>query len=474
LRLAVAEEQLGIEIELGGHAAAIPELRELAASYPLRERLPELLMLALYRTGRQADALAVFHDTRRLLGEQLGIDPGPALRGMHQRILEMDPTLLPVPRPAATDAAIQPAAARPVVPRPLVRPVQLPSDTPVLAGRDRELALLDGLLEEAGNAPHVPVIAAIDGMPGIGKTALAVHWAHQAAGRFPDGVLHADLRGLSPDMTLRAFLDALGVPPERVPGHRVAQAGLYRSLLHDRRLLILLDNAARAEDIRPLLPGTGGSMVIITSRSRLTGLTATHNARRVTLMPLPAEDSRTMLASRLHPPRAPAEPETVREIVDLCAGLPLALAVVAARVAAGQGQTLAAILSELRDPGTRLCALSTSDPAADICAAFALSYRQFSLPARRVLRELAQDERAVFTVTSAAALTGIPDANAWRLLSELTSACMLTERPAGRYVLHDLVRLYAALTSIDDAGHGQHVPAGQLPRAPSRPDHAAS
>ncbi len=437
LHLTAVEDRLAIDVELGGHAAAVAELQELAASHPLRERLRELLMLALYRAGRQADALAVFQDTRRMLGDMLGIDPGPALQAMHQRILEMDETLLPVPRPGAVAAAVPLRVAGP-----LVRPAQLPPGPLALAGRDRELALLDSLLKDAEYGPPFPVIATIDGMPGIGKTTLAVHWAHQAADRFPDGVLHADVRGHGPDGTLRAFLEALGVPPDRLPGHPASQAGLYRSLMHDRRMLLMLDNASRAEDIRPLLPGTGSSMVIVTSRSQLTGLTATHGARRVALGPLSAEDSRSMLASRLHPLRVAAEPDAVREIAEICAGVPLALAVVAARAAVGH--SLAAILSELRDPATRLCALSTTDTAANTCAAFSLSYQQLSLPARRVLELLAQQEDAAFTLTTAAAVTGTAPGEARQLLNELTTACMLTEWPDGRYVLHELVRSYVA------------------------------
>jgi hypothetical protein len=191
---------------------------------------------------------------------------------MHQRILQMDDALLAIPRPQATAAAIHP---RP--PGPLVRPAQLPPDAPAFAGRRRELALLGSLLRDAGDTPPAPAIAAIVGMPGVGKTALAVRWAHQVADRFPDGVLYADLGGHGPDgpgmtssMALCAFLDALGVAPDRLPGNRAAQAGLYRSLLHGRRMLILLDNASRVEDVRTLLPGTGGSMVIVTSRNQLT------------------------------------------------------------------------------------------------------------------------------------------------------------------------------------------------------------
>ena len=216
-------------------------------------------------------------------------------------------------------------------------------------------------------------------------------------------MLYADLGGYGPDgpvMTasaaLCAFLDALGVAPDRLPGNRAAQAGLYRSLLHGRRMLILLDTASRVKDVRTLLPGTGGSIVIVTSRNQLTGLIATHDARPVTLEPLSAEDSRSMLASRLDPFRAAAEPEAMREITELCAGLPLALAVVAARATACRARTLAAAASELRDPGTRLCLLSTGDAAADLPAAFSASYRQLSLPARRLFRRLALHHHAVF------------------------------------------------------------------------------
>lgn len=439
LYLTAVEERLAIDIELDGHAAAVAELQELVGNHPLRERLRELLMLALYRTGRQADALAVFQDTRHMLSELLGIDPGPGLQAMQQRILEMDETLLPAPRSAIVGPAAPPPATGP-----LVRPAQLPPDMPALVGRDKELAQLDELLKDSENEPTAPVIVAIDGMPGIGKTALAIHWAHRIADQFPDGVLHADLRGHGAESTLRAFLDALGVPPDRLPDHPTAQAGLYRSLLHDRRMLILLDNASNAEDVRPLLPGTSSSVIIVTSRSQLIGLAATHNARRIAIEPLSAGDSRTILVNRLHPLRAAAEPDALREITELCAGVPLALAVVAARASASPGHSLTAILSELRDPATRLCALSTTDAAANTCAAFGISYHQLSLPARRVLELLAQQQHAAFTLATAAAVSGIAPAKVRLVLSELTTACLLTEWPDGRFVLHDLVRTYVS------------------------------
>jgi DNA-binding SARP family transcriptional activator len=445
LRMTTVEERLAIDVDLGAHAAAVAELQELTVRQPLRERLRELLMLALYRAGRQADALAVFTETRRLLRDQLGIDPGPGLRDMHQRILRVDEGLLT----GADGPRDQAAASDPRPPGPVVRPAQLPADVAAFTGRRRELAQLYSILGHAGD-PLTPVaVAAIEGMPGVGKTALAVHWGHQVADRFTDGQLYADLGGAGPRGreassadALVGFLQALGVPPAHVPADHEARAGLYRSLLNNRRVLVLLDNAHDVEQVRPLIPGSRESMVIVTSRVRMTGLIATYNARPLPLMPFSDGDARDALARRLDPLRAAAEPQAVGELARMCAGLPLAVGIVAARAAAAPGRALADVAGELRDPGDRLDALSTGDPATDVRTAFRASYGLLSLPARRLLRQTATLAGRGFSVAMAAGLIGQPAAKVRPLLEDLTASHMLIAESPDWYAFHDLVLLF--------------------------------
>jgi DNA-binding SARP family transcriptional activator len=454
LQLAATEERLCLDIELGEHVASAAELRSLLASHPTRERFSELLMLALYRSGRQTDALAVFDRVRRLLAEELGIDPGPGLREMHQRILEMDRGLI-VPAQPPRIAETVPDAPPPV---PVVTPAQLPADLSAFVGRHRELARLNSLLDDGAQSSATVEIAAIDGMAGIGKTALAVHWAHWAADRFTDGQLYANLRGfdpsgvaMSPEDALRGFLETLGVAPQRIPGDVGAQASLYRSLLNGRRVLVLLDNVRDIEQVRPLLPGSPGCLVLITSRNRLPGLIVAHGAHAVSLDTLPADEARQAMALRLGSARLAAEPDASDEIFDRCGGLPLAMAVVAARATVYQDLPLAEIASELRDPRTRLDALSADGAAAGVRAVFSWSYRLLSIPARRLFRLLAVHEGRELSPNAAASLAGLPRAEIQPLLAELTGARLLTEHRPGRFTSHDLTRVYAAeLSAAED------------------------
>jgi DNA-binding SARP family transcriptional activator/tetratricopeptide (TPR) repeat protein len=458
LQMAATEERLALDIELGGHVAAAAELQTLRAAHPLRERLSELLMLALYRSGRQADALAVFGNARHLLSEELGIDPGPAMREMHQRILENDDGLIGTAGPPATGPAVP-------APAPVVPPAQLPPDLPAFTGRTWELAQLNSLLDSGTQPPPAVVISTIDGMAGIGKTALAVHWAHQVADQFPDGQLYVNLRGfdpsgavMSPGEALRGFLDALGVAPQRIPDGIGAQAGLYRSLLNDRRVLIVLDNARDAEQLRPLLPGSPGCLVIVTSRNQLTGLITTHDARSLTVDPFSADEAQDALARRLGSARLAAEPDALAEVVELCAGLPLATAIVAARATVRRRLPLAVIASELRDARTRLDALSADDTATDVRAVFSWSYQLLSPPARRLFRLLPVHSGPDFSRAAAASLAGLRDAGIRPLLHELTGARLITEHCPGRFTSHDLIRVYAAeLSTALDTDDDRHA-----------------
>ncbi|KIF69156.1 regulatory protein AfsR, partial [Streptomyces sp. AcH 505] len=446
-RLTALETRLDVDVELGRHEEVIAELISLTGQYPLREQQCQLLMLALYRSGRQAEALAVYRSTRRTLIAELGIEPGAALREMHDRILTADASLVPGP-PRRSDPPDEPEG--PVVPQP-ARPAQLPADLPTFAGRHTELDRTRALLPRNGHAPTTVVISAIGGMAGIGKTTLAVHWAHEIAGRFPDGQLYINLRGfdptgsvVTPDEAIRTFLDALGVPPMRIPAGLAAQAALYRSMLVDRRVLVLLDNARDTDQVRPLLPGSPGCVVIVTSRNQLTGLIAGEGAHPLTLDQLTPAEAHDLLARRLGTGRLAAEPQAADEIIVRCARLPLALAIVAAHAAAYPGFPLSAIAEELRDSNGSLDAFAGGDDlTTDVRAVFSWSYKALSDPAARLFRLLGLHSGPDISSPAAAALAGLPLRETRALLGELTRAHLLTEHFPGRYTLHDLLRVYA-------------------------------
>jgi DNA-binding SARP family transcriptional activator len=445
-RLQALEWHADADLQLGQHAEIVPELQDLAAGHPLRERFHAQLMLALYRCGRPADALAAYQDARKVLVTELGAEPGPELRELHQRILNADPDLRAAV-PAAGTGGHRADAGR----LPPVAPRELPAAALYFAGRRAELAALTGLLDRAEGAAGTVVISAIGGTAGAGKTALAVCWAHQVAERFPDGQLYVNLRGfdpsaepLEPDMAVRGFLDALGVAAERVPASPQARAGLYRSLLADKRVLIVLDNARDENQVRPLLPASPGCLVVVTSRTELAGMVAAEGATPVTLDVLTEPEARQLLARRLGKYRVTAEPAAVTELIGLCARLPLALAVTAARAAAHPGFPLAALAAELRDERTRLNALDAADPTTSIQAAFSCSYQQLSPPAARLFRLLGLHPGPDITTPAAASLAGISLGQARELLRDLARGNLLAEPAPGRYAFHDLLRAYAA------------------------------
>jgi tetratricopeptide (TPR) repeat protein len=319
-------------------------------------------------------------------------------------------------------------------------------------GRAAELQALTQILDDAGaTRPGTVVITAIGGTAGVGKTALALHWAHQVADRFADGQLHANLRGFDPSrapataaQVIRGFLDALGVPPERVPASLEAQAGLYRSLLSGKRMLIVLDNARDEQQARPLLPASPGSLVLVTSRSQMAGLAAADGARLLTLDVLSHGEAVQLLTARLGPTRAAAEVGTVDQIASLCAHLPLALAVAAARAAARPGFPLAALAAELRDSTARLDALDAGDPAVSVQAVFSGSYQQLSDASARMFRLLGLHPGPDISVPAAASLAGCGEPEARRMLCEVTRAHLIGEYAPWRYAFHDLLRAYAA------------------------------
>ena len=452
LRLQALEIRINADLLLGRHAEVAAELQDLARTHPLREQIHAMLMLALYRCGRQGEALAAYQHVRHVLVEELGIEPGTDLQVLHQRILTGDPALAVRPE----DPSAMAGGAGPAVPR------QLPGVAPHFTGRESVLAELSTVLDQVGEQePGTVVISAIGGMAGVGKTALAVYWAHQVAHRFGDGQLYVNLRGFDPSSApvtpaeaIRGFLDALGVPPGQVLADPAAQAGQYRSLLAGRRMLIVLDNASDERQVRPLLPATPGCLVIITSRHQLTGLAAVEGARVLTL-DLPGQaEARQMLAFRLGGKRMAAEPDAVDQIVGLCARLPLALAIAAARAATRPRLPLATLVTELLHTPGRLDALATADPAANVRAVFSWSIRQLDPAAARMFRLIGLHPGPDIAAPAAASLAAIPLAAAGQVLRELTAANLLTEHSPGRYACHDLLRTYAAEQTLSSGEDG--------------------
>jgi DNA-binding SARP family transcriptional activator len=467
IRSGLAEEHLSAEqdrisamLGCGLEWEAAAELPGLLARNPLAERLAGILMEALYRCGQQADALRVFRDVRARLVTELGIEPGPELQHMHQRILAGDPGLTALPRaqvqavPGSASATPAPAGrVQRVVPR------QLPTAPSHFAGRAAELQILDGLVREARDAGGTVMISAISGPAGVGKSTLAVYWGHQAADEFPDGQLYVNLRGFGPSgppvtsaEAIRGFLAAFGIPPAAVPAGLDTLAGLYRSLLAGTRTLVVLDNARDVDQVRPLLPASPGCLVLVTSRNQLAGLVANEGACPVTLDVLPEPEARELLARRLGPSRVIAERAAATELARLCAGLPLALGIAATRAAARPDFALAALAAELRDERGRLDALDTGDAAGSLREVFSWSYQQLSGPAARLFRLISVHPGPDMPVQAAAGMAGITVPDAQRALSELTNASLVAERSPGRYSCHDLLRAYAAELALGCEG----------------------
>jgi len=552
LRMQAQEWRMDAGLARGLHAELVGELTQLAHDHPWRERFHAQLMLALYRCGRQAEALAAYQRTRRMLVDELGVEPGRELRDLQAGILDADPDLAapgpalarfltapPAPEPGspgtqapagqapgdtrpaagrapaalagrapggsvsarqAPGAPARPAGGGPVAGAPgtgttgagprvaragtghpatraaapkgnptvgagpsrpgrtgaapagqaTVVPRQLPAGVAHFAGRTAELSELQAWRQEATSADGAAKVLVIGGTAGAGKTALAVHWAHQSAGEFPDGQLYVNLRGFDPSGTpvapgdaLRWFLGAFGVTEEQIPDSVDAQSALYRSVLAGKRVLVILDNARDAAQVRPLLPGSQSCLALVTSRARLPGLAATEGARLVPLDVLTAGDAHELLASRLGE-RARAEADAAQQLTEACSRLPLALSIVAARVAARPYLPLADLARELADAQGRLEALDAGDPMASIRAVFSWSCEQLSGPAARMFRLLGLHAGPDVTIAAAAGLAGVDRGQAAAAVAELADAHLIAEHAPGRYAFHDLLRAYAA------------------------------
>jgi DNA-binding SARP family transcriptional activator/tetratricopeptide (TPR) repeat protein len=508
LRSGAAEERADVLLALGRHEDIVPDLTALVADHPLRERMRGLLMIALYRSGRPAEALRVFHDGRRVLAEELGIDPGSDLSRIHQQVLICDPALhlaelpagqrrtaapgrrgsdapsttpdpsgsapasagAPATTGAAASAGVLTAAGAPVsagapastgttetawgagypgVPV----PAQLPLDAQGFAGRHDELRTLHAMLPSAraGDAGEAVPVVVISGTAGVGKTALAVRFGHQVARHFPDGQLYVSLRGLDPGLppmapgeALRFFLDALGVPAHRIAAPAEERAALFRSLVDGKRVLIVLDNASSAAQVRPLLPGSPGCLVVVTSRNQIAGLVAAEGATPLTLDVLSDTDAHDMLSRRLGRGRVAAEPGAAEEIIAACAGLPLALSIAAGRAVGRPKHPLAELAAELRDARGRLDALEAGDAATDLRAVLSWSYDQLSPAAARMFRLLGLHPGPDISLPAAGSLAWVPRTEAGTALRELTRTNMAAEHLPGRFTFHGLLRAYAA------------------------------
>ncbi|MFE3385078.1 AfsR/SARP family transcriptional regulator [Streptomyces anulatus] len=480
-RLATVEQLSRAYGVLGEHHRAAALLTAETAAHPLRESLAAELMLALFRAGRQSEALDRFHRTRRLLADELGIDPGHELADAYALILRGapgPPGAAPPKSAEASPAAVPPGsggssgaggpsrvaggdtdAAAPAPPRPPFpaappspagdpHPVDLLPRAPRgFHGRAAELAALSR--SAAGEAP----VCLVTGPAGVGKTALALQWAHRNPALFPDGRLFADLRGFSaagePALidVLREFLLALGVSPRRVPESVPAAAALFRSLTARRRLLVVLDNARDSATVRTLLPGGADCVTLVTSRHRLEGLIASDAARPVPLDTLETDDGTALLAGVLGEERVLAEPVAARRLSELCGGLPLALRVTAARLAGRPRWTLAALAGELADERGRLAYLDVDDTG--VAAALRLTVQHLPPGAVHQLARLGHHPGGHYDPYAAAALAGTDPVTARAALEQLAAAHLVTETAPGRWVLHDLVRLYAR--SLDPA-----------------------
>jgi DNA-binding SARP family transcriptional activator len=441
-RIAALRSWGSLELDLGNCDVVVEQIGAAVVRYPLAESLIAVQLRALYMNGRTAEALSRYSDVRQSFVDELGVEPGPELRDVHAALLSGD---LPRERPVR-------------LARHASRPQQLPADVHAFTGRVAELDALDALLTEADGEPTAVIISAVSGMAGVGKTALAVRWAHRVRDRFPDGQLFVDLHGYDQEQPVTAadalarFLLALGVPNDDIPVEVEDRAVRYRTEVAGRRMLVVLDNASAVAQIRPLLPGGSSCVVVVTSRDRLPGLIAVNGARRLGLDLLPETDALALLR-RLIGPRAEADPQAARALAERCAFLPLALRVAAELAASRPTIALAKLVAELRDGQRRLDLLETAaDPRAAVRVVFSWSLRHLSPETARIFRLLGLHPGPDVDPYAVAALTDTAVDRARTALDQLLRAHLVQPSGPGRYGMHDLLSAYAAgMTVAEDS-----------------------
>ncbi|RMI28756.1 BTAD domain-containing putative transcriptional regulator [Streptomyces triticirhizae] len=446
-RLVAWETLYRAELACGAGAELVDGLEELARAHPLRERLTELLVTALHRAGRRDEALAAYRRARRCLADELGLEPGAELREVVARVRS---GAAPPDRLAA--ASPEPA------------PNQLPADIGGFVGRGAELAELDARV----SAPVPVLITAVAGTAGVGKTALAVRWAHRARERFPDGQLYVDLRGYGPDQprapedVLAGFLRALGMAGSAIPHELDERAARFRTLVDGRRMLLLLDNAADVAQVRPLLPGSPSCVTLVTSRDTLTGLVVREGARRVALDRFSAVEARELLRSLLGEERLATEPAAaVDALVERCARLPLALRIAAELVRSHRGPGgVAALAGSLAGRRGALDLLDVDDPQTAVRAVFSWSYQRLAPDEALVFRMVGAHPGPDLEEHAVAALAGLERRAARRALDALVRGHLVERSPSGRYGLHDLLHAYA--TELDGPADERMAALGRL------------
>lgn len=436
LRLGTTECFADVELALGNHHDLVGALVASCAAFPYAERLRGQLMLAMYRSGRLADALGEFRSIHRTLIDDLGVEPGPEIRQLHDQLLrdEISPF---VPERQTVESAWRPGP-----------PTLLPPMVRGFAARVDELRFLTDLLP-APDTDDPTVVVAISGAPGIGKTSLAVRWAHSMTAHFPDGQLYVNLRGfdsggppLEPSEALRTFLIALGAVPSQIPADACAQTAMFRNMVARRRILVLLDNARDAEQIRPLLPGSPTCMVVVTSRNQMRGLAVTDGAHALTLDLFSVQDARLMIGSRIGHERLAEVPQASEEIISACARLPLALAVAAAQMTFHSGRPLDELADELRHARSTLDFFASHDRATDVRGVLSWSYMALTPSQARLFRIASTHPGQDFDTPTLAAMGGVLVDEAAATAAFLAESCMLTRTGRDRYEMHDLLRNY--------------------------------
>lgn len=440
MRLTALEARADALAELGQYQELLPELRQLVESHPMHEPFWGQLMTALYRTGRRADCLAVYNRLRTILDAELGVQPGKAIQSIRNEVLGDGSAELGAERANHKQAEASET------------PHLLP---PCIRGFTGRAGLLDQLdtkaTDDAGDGERIFIIV-ITGLAGAGKSTLAIHWAHRISHKFPDGQLYIDLRGYAPEPPLgtgeaaREFLLSLGIPAQQIPQSAFSALSQYRSMLASRRMLVVLDNAYSVDQVRPLLAGSPGSVVVITSRNQLSGLAAVEGAHKVTVEAFTPEEAIHFLRRRTGTGRAGLRTESLHEINKLCDGLPLALAVVATRCETGSPSSLQNLLEDLRRSGaSALDALTTADTSIDVRASFSWSCRALSEQACHLFRLLGRTAKRDVLAADAAELAGLAPQRARRLLDQLCCAGLLSEPAPGRYAMPGLLRAYASM-----------------------------